>query len=254
MKHIEKKYLFQRKNVKDRLRSIGKEVKLTDVNLSEKSNNHAVYVVTDKEITLRATVCKNNGEEFIIPLPDLTLVYFDAAYNLNQIRKDQQIRLYEKTKTGKEINEDATNEIYKFYGFSSSCIIMLFTSLESYLNHFIPDNGKYIDETNSKTVIYNKNQIQRAFGTIEKIEKIYPFFFTKNFGKIYPNSLQIIKELKSMRDDIVHSKSTKEFEPQEKLIQNLLNFDIMETMQAIKELFNYYHDNYLLECKCGIDY
>ncbi|WP_338357160.1 hypothetical protein [Yeosuana marina] len=75
-----------------------------------------------------------------------------------------------------------TNEIYKYYGFASSCIISMFTSLESFINHIIPNNKLYKKELHHKTEIYNKEQIQKGLSFDEKTKNVLPFFFeNKNF-------------------------------------------------------------------------
>lgn len=262
MKHIKKKYLFQ-KNY-DKLKTVldkkHEELLITDKDLIKKSKNKVLLVKTSKDIVMKAFPVKVNNGNIVIPIPDLSLVYFDAAYNLNILRKEYETKMYEKLALKNEvnelneINEDATNEIYKYYGFASSCIILLFTSLESFINFMIPDNGEYKKETNTKTEIYNKSQIQRFINFNDKMKKVIPYFHKKDFFNKQTPTNQYIDDLKKVRDEIVHSKSESTFLVQETLMKKILEFKYEKTFDSIRKYMNFYKPGYIEDCDCDKEF
>ena len=179
MKHNTKKYLFQ-KAITDIDIGKGEKVSLLDKALVKKSERKGFIYRNRKGFVIKAFPINYNGKTALIPIPDLSLVYFDGAYNLNKFRKDKEKELFDKRILGVDkIGEDAINEIYRYYGFASSCVISLFTSIESFINHIIPNDKPYIKELKNKTEIFSKEQIQRNISFDEKTKKVLPYFFEK---------------------------------------------------------------------------
>tara|TARA_R110002049_G_scaffold309094_1_gene516809 strand:- start:962 stop:1741 length:780 start_codon:yes stop_codon:yes gene_type:complete len=259
MKHIKKKYLFQQKLTErhnEQLKQVGELIKGSDKSLLKKAKTKDLYFTTDTGFLIRAFPFNYNGKNAVIPIPDLSLVYFDSAYNLNVLRKEKEIELFTKVIINDDkLSEDATNEIYRYYGFASSCIISLFTSLESFVNHIVPDNKLYKKELSHKSEIYNKDQIQKGLSFDEKTKNVLPFFFdNKNFFRHSTLTNQHITNLKNLRNEIVHPKSESSFQSQEKLINELLKFNYDKTLEAVVKFMNFYIPDYISECDCGIDY
>lgn len=259
MKHIKKRYLFQEKLDKSKrelIDTIGEKLNKEDKDLIIKSKHKNLFITTDKDFMVKAFALNHNGIKMIIPIPDLSLVYFDSAYNLNVLREEKKKDLIPKISlNSKELDEDATNEIYKYYGYSSSCIISLFTSLESFINHILPNDKLYVRELNNKTESFTKEQIQKGIKFNDKTRKVLPFFFNgKNFFRNKSLANKHIDNLKELRDELVHPKSDQSFQSQEKLITRLLAFKYEETFEAVKKLMNFYIENFIEECDCGVDY
>jgi len=153
------------------------------------------------------------------------------------------------------LGEDATNEIYRYYGFASSCIISLFTSIESFINHIIPNDKPYINELKNKTEYFTKEQIQKGISFDIKTNKVLPYFFDeKNYFRNRTPSNQHITNLKNLRNEIVHPKSEATFQAQEETIKRLLNFKYDATFEAVAKFMNFYQPNYISECDCGLDF
>lgn len=256
MKHIKKKYLFEKKGGLDKLEAIAKVVKTVDTSIIKKSKSQDVFIETEDGIVIKSFVFNRQGTPAIIPIPDLTLVYYDSAYNLNRIRKEQEVKLFEKVLVKNEkLGEHGINEIYRYYGYSSSCLISLFTALESFINHIIPDNQPYIKELKNKTESYNKEQIQNNIPFDEKTKEVLPYFNNgKNYFKNQTKNTQHIYNLKDIRNEIVHPKSEMTFRTQEELIKKLLNFNYDNTFDAVASFMNFYKSDYVKECDCGVDY
>lgn len=258
MKHIQKRYLFQVEldnRIDATFNSLGTQLSLDDKDLLKKSKNKDLYVRTDLDIVFKAFAFNYNGQTAIIPIPDLTLVYFDAAYNYNNVRKGLEKVLFDRLLVNREINEDATKEVYSYFGNACSCIILLFTSLECFINHIIPDNREYGKKIeNKRTEIYTKEQIIRYIDFNEKMKEVIPSIFNKNFFQKQTASNQHIDNLKQIRDEIVHTKSSKNYIAQEELIKKVLKFKYENTFEAVTSFINFYRPDYITECKCGVDF
>jgi hypothetical protein len=255
MKHIKKRYLFQEKDLEGENSPDSTIIQLSDPDLIKKAKNYDMYVVTTKGYRLKAFAYNYNGKNAVIPIPDLSLVYFDTAYNLFKLRKNQESLMFEKIViSNNRYNEDATNEIYRFYGFASSCLILLFTSLESFVNYMIPNDKPYIVELKNKTEVYNKQQIQKNIQFDDKVKKVLPYYFKKDFFSRKTPQNQYIENLKELRDQIIHTKSEESFTSQENLIKRLIKFKYEETFKAVATFMNFFKEGYNVECDCNMDY
>lgn len=257
MKHIKKKYLFQPKideSAKELLNKQMVDVQNFDRSIYKTFNKtHNVLLKTEDELIL-AFIYNNNGKYIHIPLPDFTLVYFDFAYKLNIQRKELEKELLSKLSNAETFTEDSSNELYHFYGNASSIIISLFTSLESFINHILPENQEYIVERNNRKEIYSKEQIQQYVSFNEKIKFVLPQFFNKNFFQHSNLTNQHINNLKELRDSIVHTKSDSKNEKPIDMFKKLLKFKYDETFDAVQKFMNFYKEDYVVECNCGNDF
>lgn len=259
MKHIKKKYLFADKKIvlksNKKLDVVFKEVDLKDVKTLKENKNDIPFLKTTVGILIKGLIHNYNGNYTIVPMPDLTLVYFDHAYHMNKIRKEKEHELFKKLITENEVAEEVTNEVYYYYGHASSCIISLFTALESFINHLIPDSKNYEKKLKNKTEVYSKEQIQESINFNDKLKCVLPYYFEgKNFFQRSTPANQFLINLKELRDDIIHTKSEKNFEKQEKLFERVLKFKYDKTIDAVGTFMNFYKPEYLKECDCGVDY
>lgn len=253
MKHIKKKYLFEKQ-----LKSFDIEKSPNYINgeinkdkLKKVSKSHNIILNTSEHGALLAFIYNDNGHHITMPLPDFTLVHFDFSYRQNIERKISKTELLSKLKDVKNFNEMNSEVLYKFYGYSSSCIINLFTSIECYINHLLPENKVYSEKKNNRTEIYNKTQIQENIPFWDKLKKVLPQFYdNKNFfSKPTPTNNHITK-LKDLRDKIIHTKSDDTGELQIELFKQILNFKYDDTFNAVTKFMNFYEENYLEECPC----
>jgi hypothetical protein len=255
MKHIKKKYLFQIES-KDEVVNNWEVVSNSTKQPIKVPKDKALFITTDNDIAIRAFSLSTKNGNAIMPIPDLTLVYFDSAYTLNRERKILESKLLEKIiPNNNRYGEDATNEIYHFYGNASGIIIFLFTSLESFINHILPDDKSYVLSTDKNTTIFNKIQIQRNLSFDKKLKEVLPQLLEgKNFFKNQTTTNQHLTNLKQLRDELIHTKSDLTFSNQESLIKRLLNFKYDDTFQAVTKFMNFYIPEYIEECKCGKDF
>lgn len=253
MKHIKKKYLFidDLENLKI---SKKKVIKRDDRKSLKFNKTDKAFLHTKEEKLIKGFIYNYNGNYTVVPIPDLTLVYFDHAYHMNKVRANKKSELFLKLSGKEEIGEDATNEIYYYYGHASSCIISLFTAIESFVNHLIPGDKPYKKEGANKTELYNKVQIQKNISFNEKINQVLPYFYKNTFHDKSKKDTQLINNLKNLRDDIIHTKSETSFELQERLLRRVLNFSFDKSFLAVQNFMNFYKPDYVSECNCGLNY
>lgn len=258
MKHIKKKYLFEKQlkaiDIEKSPNYIAGE-KITKEELKKVSKSHNIILNTSDHGALFAFIYNDNGHHITMPLPDFALVHFDFSYRQNIERKISKTELLSKLKDAKNFNEMNSEVLYKFYGYSSSCIINLFTSIECFINHLLPENKVYSEKKNNRTEIYNKTQIQEYIPFWDKLKKVLPQFYdNKNFFlKSTPTNDHITK-LKELRDKIIHTKSDNTGELQIELFKQILNFKYDETFNAVTKFMNFYEENYVEECSCNNDF
>ena len=137
MKHIEKKFLFQ-DDYKEKL--FGKNLSFTPIEKQDLKNNSSsilkaqkddlILLDTDTDKKILSFSYNNKGSHVIVPLPDFTLVYYDFAYNLNIHRKEIVAKALKELEDIDKITEVASKKMFGFYGYSTSCIINLFTCIK----------------------------------------------------------------------------------------------------------------------------
>jgi hypothetical protein len=98
MKHIKKKYGFQLAVPEEKVKAVSTRLEVTDKKSIQQAKKSDIYATTEDGYIIKCFLFQNNGENLIIPIPDLTLVYFDSAYNLNKLRIEQQQNLNKKNK------------------------------------------------------------------------------------------------------------------------------------------------------------
>ncbi len=198
-----------------------------------------------------AFIYNHNGKHIPMPLPDFTLVYFDFAHTLNNGRKIYQKQMFDRLTDITNFTEVSSREVYNYYGYSTSCIINLFTSIECFINHLIPDSAIYIEKRTNKTEIYDKKQIQVGIPFMDKLKKVLPQLKgNKNFFQHpTPTNAHIIK-LKELRDEIIHTKSDNNGNIASELFKKIIKFDYDQTFDAVSKLMNFYEPDYVEECPC----
>jgi len=251
MKHIQKKYYQEHKNVA--LEKISYPIldPSDSIDIVEASKEDQLFLIYNDNSIVRAFAHQHKDKILRIPIPDLSIVYFNSAYLLNKLRIEQFDEMVSKVSIdGDKMDENATNEIFKFYGYSSSCLISLFTALESFINHILPDNEVYV----YKKKKYNKGEIQRWIPFNDKVKYVLPFYFGKTFFTNATPLYEHIDNLKSIRDELIHTKSDQNLKLQEKLMSKIIDFDYEKAFEASTDFMNFYKKEFIVECHCGRDF
>lgn len=255
MKHIKKRFMIQTtsKEVDSGLVYVDIKSRDTEKELSKRRGTVA-YVQTEDDIVYAGFVHNLKGKDYIFPVPDPTLIYFNnAQLSLASIVENRN-KLIDKLDFRIKLSEPALNEIYNFYGVTSGFVIFLFTAIESFINHIIPEEFEYKNVSKIKTEVYTKQQIQEVLDFKTKLTKVIPQATGKNFFlKSTPTNERIWK-LKEFRDEIIHTKPGQNELKYDNLIKDSLKFKYVETLEAVAKLMNYYKSDYILECDCGLDF
>ncbi|HMQ00805.1 MAG TPA: hypothetical protein PKC24_13580 [Cyclobacteriaceae bacterium] len=258
MKHIEKRFLLELDGDKFDLNNETFEVVHFDKNFDHKTlnakKNSVVFIITDKKKAYGGFVHKVEGKNYLLPVPDPTLIYFhNAQINIARI-KASKADLLKKLDFTQELSETAIKEIYQFYGETTGFVIFLFTSMESFINQIIPEDYIYKKELPKRTEVYNKKQIQESIDFKTKITDIISAVKGKSFFANQTPTNQLIWNLKEFRDDIIHTKPDGNLLKYDKLIKTSLNFKYEDTLHAVAKFMNFYKTDYIIECDCGADF
>lgn len=254
MKHIKKKFAYCEKKLPIKKGSQFSTVDRRDndkIKAINKTKKVAFMIDTEGFYTL-SLMYNNQGKELTIPIPDLTLAYYDSAYMNNYQRKSFKNDLFEKLSQTSDLTDDVSHQMYRYINYATTSLIMMFTSIESFLNSLIPEDGNYASK---KKKVYSKEKIQRYIGFEEKILHVIPSFTNSSF---YTNKndfrRSFIGKLKILRDEIIHTKSSFMFQKQSELIKQLLDFEFDKTLLETKQFMNFYKSNYIENCPCKKDF
>ncbi len=254
-KHIQKKFLSEAQLAKDitgLIEGNGFDPAIPITRKDVPKEYNAFSVTTDNKLL----VCfqfNDNGRIVFIPEPDPILIYFDSAYGHLRIIKEQRKTLLDHFK-GVKMDENYLIDLYAFYGAVNGFIILLFTALEAFINHNIPEQYIYKVTSDRKTETYDKNQIMLLPFKL-KVGTILKEIFKKDFSHAYKMKSQHISNLKEFRDNLVHLKpEIGTNTPYAYLYKKGLVFKFEETIDAVMDFMNYYKPDYVTYCSCSKDF
>jgi hypothetical protein len=254
MKHIKKKTVNEFK-LPDEFPALEKNLLLNNANMPKLSKDYHALLITNDRQAFRAFFYKYKQKNCFIPLAHPVLVYYNKAYN--SYRSIQKIKedLIEKLHGTEILNENLLKLIYDLFGETSSYVTILYSSLEAFINQYIPDNFHVeISENDKYTRKYNNMQIQRWLTFEQKIKLCLNKESGKDFEKKNKNQFQFIKDLKVFRDSIIHTKKIDTFGEYEKLYKLSLDYKYEETLIACKDFINFYEPDLIEECPCKLTF
>lgn len=227
---------------------------LSQETLKKHYNKNNIVTVFDEHEPIISFVHNDHGRYLTIPFPDVTLIYFHYSYMLNAQRIAQKKELMPKLVPSVSLSEDVSSELYKFYGIAATQIITLFTSIESYINHSIPKDYKFVRVNSKMTETFDAQQCQRWLTFDDKLKKVLKDIRKKDFFTHETTHTRHIQTLKEVRDELVHAKSDPSLEGNAKVLQQLLKFNYDDTMAAVATMFNFYTPEYVELCPCSNDW
>lgn len=226
---------------------------LKNIKFKNVKNYNAVQLMESGEV-LFSFFYNDNGNACTIPLANPVLIYFNIAQShlktIYEKRKDLLSLFRDKT----DITEDVMKLFYDFFGLTSSFITMLMTSLEAFVNQQIDKDFKYEKVEQKKYLkVYDYDQILRWVRLEDKINDILNKKTLKDFAKKYPNKNIFIENLKKLRDEIVHTKEGHNHKGYIEIYRQSLNFRFSESIEAVRDFINFYEQDLIEPCPCGID-
>ncbi len=258
MKHIRKKFFFEYDKTEINLEELNADFYEMQNGLDQKHlkgrKGTIAFLEQDDDKLISGIVNNIKGKNYIIPIPDPTLIYFNNAQMSLRLIEEEKNELLKKLNFEGTMPESAINELYHYFGRTSGFVIFLFTSIESFLNQMIPDNFQFANELPRKTEVYNKKQIQESLDFKTKITKVLASATGKDFFKKSTPANQLIYRLKDFRDEIIHTKDDGEIMKYDRLINDSLRFPYKKALESVAIFMNYYKDDYIIECPCGADF
>lgn len=183
------------------------------------------------------------GQKLMMPEINPVTIYYSNAVMSNFKIKNYKNILISKSKEGIIDSHVFGN----FFQLAFNCIINLQSSVETFLNYILNEN---------KYVFYDKNNKVRKSSIHEKIEIALPEIFNKTFKDDYSKQITQIKDLISIRNEMIHLKPDKEETNSKYKVpyRKILDFNFDETVEAVKVFINYHQNSLIEECNCGRDF
>ena len=257
MKHIKRKTLSELKLPEQAISKFSSETDLKKalrtLKYRDVKEKHALLVMDTGEL-IRAFFVNDGGRACTIPLANPVLIYFNFAQTLLKSLSETKDKLLKSFTGEEEITEDALMLFYGYFGQASSFVMMLMTSMESFVNQKLDPKLNYSkSEGNKFQRVYDYSQIQRWIPFSDKISEILDAQQNKSFKKNYPRKQQHLDNLKTLRDLIVHTKAGDKPDAYDELYKKALGFNFLDTIHAVKDFINFYEENLVEPCPCGID-
>ncbi len=263
MKHIKKKFLYSFKEEDIKIDS--SIYKVFDSNNEDDLKNikitkGTIGLIKLEDSSLHGAILHNvNGRKILLPVPDPSLTYFHNAQTSLRIITDCKKKLLDKVvldapKNENGISENGINEIYNYFGICSSFIIMLFTSIECFINQQIPDGYVFERKLKNKTEFFNKTQIQEHIDFNTKLFTILDSATKSNYFSKESPTKQNLLNLKELRDNIVHTKPDYRILRYESIFKKTLTHYFNKSIVTVAKFMNHYKPGYVQECKCGLDF
>lgn len=208
-----------------------------------KNTTTAILFDRNGNATLAHTILKDN-RQLIIPEMDLTVMYFSACKDLLERIKSSEKHLIIVTNFD-NITKTPTHESellkcsFEYMSNISSFVILLFTSVECFVNSKIDKNIKILLK-DGKGVPY-KDIFENKYSTIFKIKDVINIQQSKSFHKSNIADWNRIDRLKKLRDDLVHAKPDSLTSlDYGHIYEKMAKIDYEETLNAVKNFINFY--------------
>lgn len=252
MKHIQRRFLYQLNKEELASRGSFEEADL-EANPDIPEDKRAFYL-TDLGYALPVFQVKINKQRYNIPEPDPVCLYFNNAQIHSRFIVGETKKLLETlTYTGEVIQASAiAHSTYSYFYHASSYAVFLFTAIEAGINKALRPAVTYC---NRKGEILDMVQIQRQIPFLEKVKKVLPSQYGRNFVLECPAKFESIIKLKSLRDELVHTKKPGGVMPSySHILSDALNFNYELTLLNVRDFINSYNPKLIVECDCGNDF
>lgn len=253
MKHISKRFLFQKEYSESEWKKIVSKVIKFNNNINKQLSgvrNKNPKLLTENRIEIQGFFYREKGANCVIPEPDQVLIYFNCAHANYSLIKNKKNELLKNLNPTSSIDEKFVGQIFDFFGLTSGFIIFLFSSIEAFMNRLILTGRSYKRERPNCTEVFNEIQIQKGIQFDEKLNKVLPEFTGKNFMKDYPLKAIHITNLEKLRDELIHVKCVVGPNTYDYISKKALKFKYKETIECVRDLMNYYIPNFIIECPC----
>lgn len=215
--------------------------------LAEDENLDIMLILEDKAV-YAFDYLHAGKKRMIIEINPVTIFFSNSVMSFGMLNKYKQILLLQSSEVGRLNEGEHVNLSHSgmFFQLAINCIINLQATLESLANRIIPEafpflnrNGKPVD----RTITY------KLYNAIPKVKQID---FQKKSNRKHNIS---IDKLIKLRNNLVHLKPNTETNSGYKgVYRELLDFEYLKTIIAVKTFVNFYEPDLIEECLCGIEY
>jgi hypothetical protein len=179
----------------------------------------------------------------VLPVPSLTALYIGASEKAWE--KYWGIRTNNKIDSSlkKQVEFRTDTEAFDAIENLANSVVSAYSALEAFCNESIPEDHEYWHHRKSEVILEksDKKSIERYFSTSNKLQEILPAIFSVSSPKGHSPAWSSYKQLKLVRDGLVHAKSheTRSAQPNEKNLWDRL-FTIPKPYRLAKDVFDWY--------------
>jgi hypothetical protein len=199
-----------------------------------------IYVTDNELFAINKLTYKK--KPFLLLEPNPVTFYYSIVYDLIpqmvDARKQFEMYLSAELYGSKEDKEMLHISHSYFFKVASIGVIFSFSALEAFMNQQLPDYANI--ELNGK--LLTKDDIQRWATFDDKMQKIIPKLTGRNFCKVYPAETTTIKNLKKLRDELIHLKQKRKdgLASYNDIYQDILNLNLNHIVLMVKKYINFY--------------
>jgi hypothetical protein len=190
-----------------------------------------------------STRVEHNNKSYFFPEPNPVHLFFSNATEHFEIANQLKNDLW-KLKSNEY--HKLFNSFNAFFNEITTGIIMLYTSVEAFINQHIPENYTFIIDNKPQT----KNDIE-WMDIKEKIKDYLPIIFGIKFQITNEKDYQNILKVRQIRNDLIHLKTqltiNKTF--YEKLFSELIETKTGDLVDSVFIFMNTFRQDYLIENK-----
>lgn len=229
---------------------------ILNTNNSKKTSieNYVPHLLTTEKKFIQGFFYELDGIKFPIPEPNPIIIYFSNAQGFLSVIIEERKKLFDELKTPNFNVGNILNHMFAFYGCVVNYSSSLFDSLEAFVNSKIPKDYQCINPKRRKKIM-NKYDIIRYTTFEDKVKFVIPeIFIGKNFVAEKSHLYENIMALKKLRDNITHAKADLDYDVNyyEKLFTEALNFDYLKAIESARDFVNFYDENLIEPCNCGL--
>ncbi len=157
------------------------------------------------------TVAKLNSKKFItVPVPNGSAILLSASEKSHRRAKNLRTRNKIDSTIKKEVEFSSESEAFDYLEDTIQAIVLAYSAIEAFANEIIPDDYQYSRHIKSEVILEtsNKTSIERFVPLEEKLSAILPEILGIPSPKTGSKYWSEFKNLKRLRDRIIHMKST----------------------------------------------
>lgn len=241
-------------HVKDSMESQSKkslnddEMKTLVKDLKKSGSSSFIGILPERNELFTFIPIIEDNQFFVAQFPDPIQLYFSLAYsNFELSQKSRHQITFQK---GQKTPFNFINPyLYNWHlQYKISTIIFLHCTIEAFINYLMPEEFIYtqIYKANNsekflkQTKEFNKEQTERFILFKEKLTGVIPQLANIDVKKDHQKLYDSLLTLNSMRNDLIHLRSTKDKNQQyfEKVFDNIINVNLNDYVFSVKNFIN----------------